>query len=174
MEKDNALLFNSVGKMTGVFINPGTCEDEVDLHIDPNYELIQDGDRVFFRRKVSQVPDLSRFPDNIDNCSGYIPTMGRSLELPRSYVDSIEALIRLIIARDTYWRIYGDWKPKDSDNKELYYTIRAFGEKGDKREILRGSTIHPYVCLLIFPTSELRDRFLQSFKEDIKKAINFI
>lgn len=73
---------------------------------------------------------------------------------------------RLIIFRDTYWKIAGTemsldkpWDPRDAKDK---YVIRRVGDT-----ILKGYSIS---CVLEFPTEEMRDAFFENFKDLIKSC----
>ena len=78
--------------------------------------------------------------------------------------DLIDALQKLIICRDAYWKLYGEdmrlgrpWNP--SDTKYKYIIRRA------KDEILKGYNVS---SVLEFPTEEMRDTFYENFKKEIE------
>lgn len=93
---------------------------------------------------------------------GGIADTDRNL-LPRGLGKSMLALCQLLVCRNAWWKQLG-WKPDYSYNSinlpETHHgngTISDFGICGDKR-------------ILIFPTSEVRDQFLESFRDLIEEA----
>ena len=83
--------------------------------------------------------------------------------LPRGFGKPMLALCQLLVCRNAWWKQLG-WKPDCSYNSinlpETHYgggTISDFGICGDKR-------------IFIFPTSEVRDKFLETFRDLIEEA----
>lgn len=87
-----------------------------------------------------------------------------------SLLEKIEALYRLIICRDAYWKIAGVeiglGKPWElSIGTPIYYIYynRTVGTiKNDHADDIQGNII------LAFPTAEMRDAFYENFKEEIE------
>ena len=85
-----------------------------------------------------------------------------------------EALYRLKVCRDAYWKIYGEemglgkpWSPTDSDYTTGRYCILVF----------RGNIIYSTPaqdCILTFPTEEMRDDFKENFDPDIEICKEFL
>jgi hypothetical protein len=90
-----------------------------------------------------------------------------------SLLEKIEALYRLRICRDAYWKIAGEqmglekpWEPDWDDDEwtDMYY-ISFDGKRLEKEK--------GYPCcnmILIFPTEEMRDAFYENFKELIEQC----
>lgn len=75
----------------------------------------------------------------------------------------------LIIARDAYWKLVGDWKPDWNNDKVIYHVIAT--TKGD---IGLMSSLYVDNAILAFPTEEMRDAFYENFKdliEDVKELL---
>ena len=83
-----------------------------------------------------------------------------------SLLEKIEALYRLYICRDAYWKIAGEdmglEKPWEPNHKEPAYaicrivgTIRTIETAGEN-------------YIFEFPTEEMRDAFYENFKEEIE------
>ena len=79
----------------------------------------------------------------------------------------IDALIRLKVCRDTYWKIYGEenglGKPWEPTTETVYCISRSdnvikCSYRGGKSNILE------------FPTEEMRDAFYENFKEEIESC----
>ena len=75
----------------------------------------------------------------------------------------LETLQKLLICRDAYWKIAGDWKPdlKNGKRKEVIHN----GEG----EIVKSWKIG-YNTILAFPTIEMRDAFYKNFRSIIEEC----
>lgn len=87
-----------------------------------------------------------------------------------SLLEKIEALYRLIICRDAYWRIAGDemglgkpWEP-DWEDDTTKYTLVCINNGIEKDWELHINHI------LAFPTKEMRDAFYEIFKGEIENC----
>jgi hypothetical protein len=72
---------------------------------------------------------------------------------------------RLLIFRDAYWKIAGDWKPKYPFNTARYVIANSRGFAG---KVLVYDAAKNYI--LEFPTEEMRDAFYENFKELIEQC----
>ena len=86
-----------------------------------------------------------------------------------SLLEKIEALYRLIICRDAYWKIAGEdmglenpWEPIKPKNNEFVYTITRITNDIVCIEDFENCEIFE------FPTEEIRDAFYENFKEEIE------
>lgn len=77
---------------------------------------------------------------------------------------SIANFQRLLICRDAYWKIAGDWKPDLNTCKVTHYSIVNHG--GNTRKCVR-SILNE---VLSFPTEKMRDTFYENFKELIEQC----
>ena len=77
-----------------------------------------------------------------------------------------EALYRLKVCRDAYWKIAGEemglGKPWEPGDNKVFGIIRQHGKIQKYNDFVGGSII------LEFPTEEMRDAFYEAFKEDIE------
>lgn len=76
--------------------------------------------------------------------------------------EKLEALQRLLIFRDAWWKMAGDWKP---DYKSSKHSISIRRGKIDTEH-----TLYSRNYILVFPTAEMRDAFYDNFKELIDKC----
>lgn len=82
----------------------------------------------------------------------------------------IHRLKMLHICRDAYWKIAGGWKPDYMNpTRECMYFIFCNGINIEK-----GQGLYPTNKVLIFPTEEMRDAFLENFKDLINECKDFI
>ena len=75
---------------------------------------------------------------------------------------------KLLICRDAYWKIAGDWEPNWEDETDIYYTISY---DGVNIKCYNNTDIY---SKLAFPTSEMRDAFYENFKELIEQCKEFL
>ena len=87
-----------------------------------------------------------------------------------SLLEKIEALYRLIVCRDAYWKIAGDeiglgksWEP-DWKKQDKKYIISIF----EGTVIYFENETYNSNTLLAFPTEEMRDAFKENFDPDIE------
>ena len=90
-----------------------------------------------------------------------------------SLLEKIEALYRLIICRDAYWKIAGEemglgkpWKPYFTNFEEDRYGLYTCANK-IVLDSYGGGDVN---VILTFPTEEMRDAFYENFKKDIEKC----
>jgi hypothetical protein len=75
-----------------------------------------------------------------------------------------DVFMKLLICRDAYWKIAGDWKPDWNDNSKFKYVITC---KSCNIIMYSYCTLN---CILAFPTAEMRDAFYGDFKELIEEC----
>lgn len=167
----------SGGKVSALCINDNVCEDEVEVVLGENYELIQseDGTIKFKKKSKGPVENYSKYPDTIKDCSGYVPTVGITCSVPVVHKEAVIALAMLLEIRDTWWEIYGNWDPREHPTSYIYIITTKRELVTRKRQLVTDSGISEYVNrVLVFPTSELRDKFLKCFYHLIELAIELI
>ena len=112
-----------------------------------------EGDEIILKPKIMEPPKtindclylLELDPKCLNGCFGYNNKQ-------------LDALQKLLICRDAYWKFAEDWKP-DWKSSEFKYCLKAFGE-----DVVKG-TEPSICCILAFPTEELRDAFWNNFKD---------
>lgn len=78
-----------------------------------------------------------------------------------------ECLHRLLIARDAWWEVDNGWKPDWGDGKAKY----AIAVMSDKVEATLSCRFHR---VLAFRTAEIRDKFLETYRDLIEKCKELI
>lgn len=71
---------------------------------------------------------------------------------------------RLLICRDAYWKIAGDWNPIWNNNSQIKYLITCW-----KDNIIK-ETYTAKDCILAFPKEEMRDAFYENFNDLIEEC----
>ena len=134
--------------------------DEIEIVLGDKFELkIKDG-KYYAVRKKPQYPT-----GYIDACGvlGISVTSQREMDVV-VFGDELYALYQLLVCRNAYWKIAGDWKPDWENpvhNKWFYANIN----KGNLRYESH---------LLVFPTAEIRDAFYENFKDLIEQCMELL
>ena len=147
--------------ISGIYLNSCDYADEVELNLG-DYEIeVRDG-------KTYAVLKKPKYPTTYDECCGTLNAdefVGYEL---------ITNFPKLINARNAYWKIAGEqmglgkpWEP----NWTTFEGIPAIFR-------FRYNIVCDYVkdqhCLLVFPTTEMRDAFYENFRDLIKSCKEFL
>lgn len=146
-------------------------EDRTKLIIPEDYKLKIDGDNAYLVKKLT-------YPNNFDKCCitlGHDVGREVSFDTQTCKTDTLfENFYKLYICRNAYWKVYGNihnldkpWEP-DWTQQTTKYCIWNCKNKVDRFE----STFANF--MLTFPTSELRDIFLENFRDLIESCKEFI
>lgn len=98
------------------------------------------------------------FPNSIE--LGKVLTSGYNCEL-------LKKIGELLICRDAYWKIAGDWRPEFRFGKKKYCIMTK-----DNKVI--SATVEETNRTLVFPTAEIRDAFYENFKDLIEHCKEFL
>ena len=141
-------------------------EDRYRIHVNYRFDIeVDEGEYYVVRRKP-------QYPKTYEECCDILQ-LEHTFELKDLTIDEeklTDSFIRLKRCRDSYWKIAGKqmglgkpWEPKWEIDNVKYSIIVVENEIriGDNEEIHR---------LLVFPTEEMRDSFLENFKELIEKC----
>ena len=71
-------------------------------------------------------------------------------------------LQRLLICRDAYWKLAGDWRPDYFNTSQKKFAVRMFEDR------ILFEVYGAYNSILAFPTMEMRDIFYENFKDLIE------
>lgn len=141
------------------FQNQEHYSDEVELCLSDQHEIKEKNGKWFVVKKKPELPktyeECCKVLGIADVGNGYC---GYKWKL-------LGAFQELLICRDAYWKLAGNWKPeyKTLVNNE-YFTIHTFNG-----EIVKSMTSHRQ-SILAFPTEEIRDKFYKNFKDLIEKC----
>lgn len=90
------------------------------------------------------------------------------IDIPQPYQQNIAHFFRLLICRDAYWKIADNWKPYWNNDTQFKFIITC------RRDNIIKDTYTAKNCILAFPTEEMRDIFLENFKNLIEKCKEFL
>ena len=156
-ENSTTVNYMRMGKITSVIFHDQNYQDKVELDLG-DYELKQEGDKWF---AVKKKPN---YPRTYEECCQYLGCDDKiKMQL-------IGQFIRLINARNTYWKIAGEemglgkpWEPNWTSFPG-YPAIYMF-----RYQITLSVAKDVHHCLT-FPTEEMRDAFYENFKDLIEEC----
>ena len=77
----------------------------------------------------------------------------------------IEALQKLLICRDAYWKVAGNWKPDLLNPNESKFAMGNWNDSIEKQDYCVVKNF-----ILTFPTAEMRDAFYENFKDLVEQC----
>ena len=120
------------------------------------------GNKIFIREKEVELP--KRFGDCFSaKETEYLSNWPIEISVPVGMVSPVRALCRLLICRNAWWKQLG-WKPDWEDSKNKKYAISITGNNSYCYDT------YAFNAILVFPTYEVRDQFLDSFRDLIEEA----
>ena len=130
------------------------------------YQFKDENGNVINATKIVLEKKKKEYPKNYEACA---EVLCECAIMTHGYKrDLLNALQKLLICRDAYWKIAGDemglgkpWEP-DYDSLKTKYTIVVVENKVVKLHTLSQNHI------LTFPTEEMRDAFYENFKSEIE------
>ena len=117
-----------------------------------DYEIKQDGEKFYLVKKKK------KFPKTYEECLVITP-----YDKEERILYLLEKFKQLLICRNAYWKLAGDWKPEFRFGKKKYCIMTK-----DNRVIT--ATVEETNRILAFPTEEMRDAFYENFKEEIEEC----
>lgn len=143
-------------------------EEQAELDITEEYEYVDEMGNVIDTAKIIIRKRKPKYPTTYEECCDVlkIPNDERyiDIDVPLDYNKLLTAFTKLLICRDAYLKIAGDWKPDFKDGEQKKYCIFA-----DMVNMSKGAW---YFCntILAFPIEEMRDAFYENFKDLIESC----
>ena len=136
-------------------------KDKMEIVFNEGFELVNEGGKLYMKREKAQ------YPETYEECLDIVDTANIIFNIKK-----LMMFQRLLICRDAYWKIAGNWKPNweidDDGCGEVKFCIKYFGGTILKLETTESNTI------LAFQTEEMRDAFYENFKsliEEVKELL---
>lgn len=139
------------------FQNQEHYSDEVELCLSDQHEIKEKNGKWFV---VKKKPEL---PKTYEECCKVLGIIGVDNGYCGYKWKLLGAFQELLICRDAYWKLAGNWKPDWEDNSDKYFICYV-------KDKLWTSNIRDCNRFLVFPTEEIRDKFYKNFKDLIEKC----
>lgn len=161
------LAVESLKEMNGSIIFGNDSPNETELVFGDNFEIqVKDG-KTYVVRKQPQYPKtyeecckvLGSDPSRIivlSNCKDIIHEENK-------HCYEMYNIYQLLICRDAYWKMAGDWKYDVNKAEEYFYIVNKCGR------VVKEHYMN-FNHILAFPTKEMRDAFYDNFKELIEEC----
>ena len=147
------------------------------------FDRIDDSGNIVLKEKKKELPktwleclysigDIEYIEEDSEIDKGNISDQfykGRSFDyydhnlLPRGLGNPMLALCQLLVCRNAWWKQLG-WKPDWNNNHPSKHCIKTIRNEIEKY------TSDMWNCILAFPTEDIRNLFLETFKDLIKEA----
>ena len=139
------------------------------------YEFIDENGNVINATKIVLEKKKSKYPKTYEECCEIMNTnkywnlvyhtfphfgnndwtFASDNHYANSHLNSLNALHKLLICRDAYWKLAGDWKPDWLDDDVKKYVISC------NRNYDTFGGLNYSNRILVFPTAEMRDAFYE-------------
>lgn len=150
-----------------------SLEKEMEWNLPQGYQFKDENGNIINATKIVLEKIKKEYPKTYEECCKILLYSGNYNMILTTDVDNkiFNALYRLKVCRDAYWKIYGkemklgkSWKPDWKDFEQLKYCIWV-----DVGDIILNEGCR---CqhILTFPTIEMRDAFYENFKKDIEEC----
>ena len=130
------------------------------------YDFYDDKGNVIDTKEITMKKKQPKYPKTYKECCKVFGYSGNYNIILTTDVDNklFNALYRLKVCRDAYWKIAGDWKPDWTKADERKYCI--VNTEGDITKWVQKTTNK----ILAFPTEEMRDAFYENFNDLINEC----
>lgn len=159
-EKDMSAENNNMDNRQIVFQED--AQEKTELVLGDDFEVVVEGGKTYVVRKKPQ------YPKTYEECCKALKMPADEsyidIDVPLDYNKVLISFTKLLICRDAYWKIAGDWKPDWEETDSTKYILYT-----DKSEIKKNHTGW-MACILAFPTKKMRDTFYENFKDLINEC----
>lgn len=126
------------------------------------YDFYDDKGNIIDTKEITMKKKKPKYPKTYEECCRVI--RHTTIDEVRGYKsDIIEAFQQLLICRDAYWKIAGDWKPDITNDEGKFVIAYCYGK------VYTTMTTN-YNRILVFPTEEMCDAFYENFKKLIEEC----
>lgn len=138
------------------------------------FEFYDDKGNIIDTKEIIMIKKKPQYPNTYEECCKVLGSDPSRIIVLSNRKDIIHEenehcyemynLYQLLICRDAYWKIAGDWKPDFTNSNERKYCIVNMENKVIKWVQKTTNKI------LAFPTEEMRNAFYENFKELIESC----
>jgi hypothetical protein len=131
------------------------------------YDFYDDKGNVIDTKEIIMKKKQPKYPKTYEDCCKVLllnPERATysvcGLEYKRHLIVNFQ---RLLVCRDAYWKITGNWKPNFTNYEEKFIITYLYGK-------VYSTVSTNYNRVLVFPTEEMRDAFYENFKKLIEEC----
>ena len=128
------------------------------------YDFYDDKGNIVDTKEIIMKKKKPKYPKTYEECCNVLDWNPLDYDRTGYKFNILCKLQVLLICRDAYWKIAGDWQPNWEDGSTTKYTISCVKNKIELRKA------HEYTFTLAFQTEEMRDAFYENFKELIEEC----
>lgn len=146
--------------------------EEITIDIPKGYEFAGIDDN---RQQVVFTKIQPEYPTTYEECCKIKQSDPNFYIDTHLYSNKLEALYKLLICRDAYWKLAGEqmglgkpWEPDWSTENDIKYVIEVY------RNNVRKNSQGYFNIILAFPSAEMRDAFKENFDSDIDACKEFL
>lgn len=135
------------------------------------YDFYDDKGNIIDTKEITMKKKKPKYPKIYEECCKVLQMPKDEsyidIDVPLSYNKVLKAFTQLLICRDAYWKIAGDWKPNFINYEEKFIIACCYGK-------VYSTVSTNYNRVLVFPTEEMRDAFYENFKELIEECKEYL
>ena len=137
------------------------------------YEFRDENGNVIEAKKIVLEKKKPKYPKTYEECLKIlnIPYAALYIQQPPRFNYKLDLLLdlqQLLICRDAYWKIAGDWKPYYDSGCDKFGICTYDGVVQESNAVSHWE--RHLNKILEFPTAEMRDAFYENFKELIEEC----
>ena len=141
-----------------------------ELVLPDGYEFQDENGNVIEAKKIVLEKKKPKYPETYEECCKEMKC-APWFEMNTCYHgNELSHLYRLLICRDAYWKLAGDWKP----DWAMYSGPKHCIIYSDNQIKWQGKCFVTEAKVLAFPTEEMRDIFYENFKQLIEECKELI
>lgn len=126
------------------------------------YDFYDDKGNIIDTKEITMKKKQPKYPKTFVECAKILDCLCAA-HIDGYYCGLLENLQELLICRDAYWKIAGNWKPDFANYEEKFIITYLYGK-------VYNTVSTNYNRVLVFPTEEMRDAFYENFKELIEEC----
>jgi hypothetical protein len=127
------------------------------------YDFYDDKGNIIDTKEITMKKKKPKYPTTYDECCEVLHSDTAFYVDTHLYSDKLGILYKLLICRNAYWKIAGDWKPNFANQEKKFVIANYYGELCTCKALNRNR-------VLVFPTEEMRDAFYENFKDLIEEC----
>ena len=130
-------------------------------HCPEGYQFVDENGKIINAQKIVLEKKEKKYPKTYKECCEVLDWNHRDYDRVGYESELLCKFQVLLLCRDAYWKIAGDWRPEFRFGKKKYCIMTK-----DNKVI--SATVEETNRILAFPTEEMRDAFYENFKSEIE------